>query len=181
MRRLRRSFSNTVCDLRRITDDSRAQSQMRSCWPNRTLANQLMPAKIERSRSAGTLASVAPWATRRHPPMNVTGSVRQCPICHDVEVRRSRAVGTMERIRQWLGRARLYRCRSCGWRGWGPRHWAGLHGPGWPLNVVRTPISQGWTQWSAPRRSRTPTIHGLHRRTSGAWQVSSRVRCWATW
>ena len=41
-----------------------------------------------------------------------------CPKCNSKDVRRSRTQSRWERWRKEITGKRLYRCRSCNWRGW---------------------------------------------------------------
>ena len=41
-----------------------------------------------------------------------------CPSCISARVHRSHARNLMERVRRNMGPERLFRCESCGWRGW---------------------------------------------------------------
>ena len=43
-----------------------------------------------------------------------------CPACRSVDLHRSRSRSLYERIRRRLTAHRLFRCDSCGWRGWLP-------------------------------------------------------------
>jgi hypothetical protein len=45
--------------------------------------------------------------------------MRECPKCHSLEMHRSRARSLRDRFLVWLRGANPYRCRSCGYRGWG--------------------------------------------------------------
>lgn len=47
------------------------------------------------------------------------GTAEQCPKCMSA-LHRSRAKSQWERWRQQITGKRPYRCRDCGWRGWGP-------------------------------------------------------------
>ena len=43
---------------------------------------------------------------------------QRCPSCRKGFVHRSRARGRLERLRRLYGTRRLFRCDTCGWRGW---------------------------------------------------------------
>jgi predicted RNA-binding Zn-ribbon protein involved in translation (DUF1610 family) len=45
--------------------------------------------------------------------------VQQCPGCGSEDIHRSRAKSKWESWRKEITGKRLYRCRACGWRGWG--------------------------------------------------------------
>jgi hypothetical protein len=62
-----------------------------------------------------------------------TRPFRQCPRCRVFAVRRSRPAGWLEQLRVRFTHARPYRCRACGWRGWGQKHSLRVYGSTWPL------------------------------------------------
>ena len=45
--------------------------------------------------------------------------MHQCPECRSENIHRSRAKSKWEGWRKNVTGKRLYRCRACGWRGWG--------------------------------------------------------------
>jgi predicted RNA-binding Zn-ribbon protein involved in translation (DUF1610 family) len=45
--------------------------------------------------------------------------MHQCPSCGSERIHRSRTRSIWERSRKVLTSKRPYRCRACGWRGWG--------------------------------------------------------------
>ena len=45
--------------------------------------------------------------------------MHQCPKCSSQDIHRSRAKSQWESWRKELTGKRPYRCRACGWRGWG--------------------------------------------------------------
>jgi predicted RNA-binding Zn-ribbon protein involved in translation (DUF1610 family) len=56
----------------------------------------------------------------RRPERQGSG-VRACPTCGSHHIHRSHRVFPLEYVRSLTTRNRPYRCRKCGWRGWGPR------------------------------------------------------------
>jgi predicted RNA-binding Zn-ribbon protein involved in translation (DUF1610 family) len=42
-----------------------------------------------------------------------------CPKCESNRVHRSKTRNAWEKFRRDFSQKRLYRCHSCGWRGWG--------------------------------------------------------------
>ena len=46
--------------------------------------------------------------------------MQQCPKCQSKDIHRSRSTSRWERWRKDITGKRLYRCRACNWRGWGP-------------------------------------------------------------
>ena len=54
------------------------------------------------------------------PPPEAPLPVHQgsCPSCGGARVQRSKAQTFIERLRRDHTEAKLYRCQSCGWRGW---------------------------------------------------------------
>ena len=45
--------------------------------------------------------------------------MRHCPRCKSEDIHRSRTKSMWERWRKEITAKRVYRCRACGWRGWG--------------------------------------------------------------
>jgi predicted RNA-binding Zn-ribbon protein involved in translation (DUF1610 family) len=45
--------------------------------------------------------------------------MHQCPKCGSAHIHRSRAKSKWETLRKAVTGKRPYRCRACGWRGWG--------------------------------------------------------------
>ena len=45
--------------------------------------------------------------------------MHQCPKCNSIDVHRSRAKSAWESVRRDITGKRPFRCRACGWRGWG--------------------------------------------------------------
>jgi len=43
----------------------------------------------------------------------------QCPKCKSEDIHRSRSHSRIEEWRKQITGKRAYRCRGCGWRGWG--------------------------------------------------------------
>ena len=45
--------------------------------------------------------------------------MEECPQCGSVRISRSETRWPVERVRKLFTAHRPYRCRACGWRGWG--------------------------------------------------------------
>ncbi len=45
--------------------------------------------------------------------------MRNCPSCESNRIHRSRTRTFVERLRRQFSSKRLFRCETCGWRGWG--------------------------------------------------------------
>lgn len=45
--------------------------------------------------------------------------MQQCPTCQSDDIQRSRSRSWWEQWRKEITNKRPYRCRGCGWRGWG--------------------------------------------------------------
>jgi FlaA1/EpsC-like NDP-sugar epimerase/predicted RNA-binding Zn-ribbon protein involved in translation (DUF1610 family) len=64
-------------------------------------------------------AASAPQPKAVHADANTVNSVEQpCPKCGSSTLFRSKARNLPERVRRNFSEQRLYRCTSCGWRGW---------------------------------------------------------------
>jgi len=46
--------------------------------------------------------------------------MENCPKCKSTDLHRSRTRTKWEAWRREISGKRMYRCRACGWRGWGP-------------------------------------------------------------
>jgi hypothetical protein len=45
--------------------------------------------------------------------------MQHCPLCKSDNIQRSRSRSWWEQLRKEITNKRPYRCRGCGWRGWG--------------------------------------------------------------
>jgi len=57
--------------------------------------------------------------------------MNRCPECGSIDVHRSKPRSLTEWIKKTLGMCRPYRCRTCGWRGLGPKSARSRPTPAW--------------------------------------------------
>lgn len=46
------------------------------------------------------------------------GHIRECPVCGETSLHRSRSRGIMDTLKKKFTNKRVYRCNKCQWRGW---------------------------------------------------------------
>ena len=98
--------------------------------------------------------------------------MRQCPSCQSEDIHRSRTKTLWETWRREITRKRPFRCRACGWRGWGADMGSKVgrddRSPATePPNLKGTALARStWTadidldELDRPRRRSMPTIQG---------------------
>jgi hypothetical protein len=84
--------------------------------------------------------------------------MHQCPKCKSEDIHRSRSRSLWESWRKEITDNRLYRCRACGWRGWGPNRASTLTDPRAlfdanaeapvPANLQGTPLERRSSQFT---------------------------------
>jgi len=121
-------------------------------------------ADVVRTLRALTNAPVqenAPLLHGQAPPPHPTftshaAHTQNCPVC-SAEVHRSKARRLDQHIRKRLTTRRLFRCSSCGWRGWmDPIERAGAPVPGAVQSLDLRALDSASAQPAEPRRSFSP-------------------------
>ncbi len=68
--------------------------------------------------------------------------MRECPLCHSLDIHRSRTRSAIERVIVWVKARHLYRCRACGYRGWETKRRARPVGDMWIPTGTPPDLSQ---------------------------------------
>jgi hypothetical protein len=87
----------------------------------RLLPEYMNPAEVEATQAPVTAeepAATDPAEETEISQMEGDALYQYCPSCINARVHRSRARNLMERVRRGMTSERLFRCESCGWRGW---------------------------------------------------------------